>query len=75
MNTLFTELEYAIYRDCENSFPDRIRPNKDAAAYFGDIKLIAVANEETLNEIEMILIYHFTELLHPPKMAKYVLKN
>ncbi|GAG46470.1 unnamed protein product, partial [marine sediment metagenome] len=31
---------------------------------------------KTLNEIEKILIYHFTEILgRPPKMAKYILKS
>ena len=43
---------------------------------FGNLKLIAEAKEKTLNEIEKILIGHFTELLgHRPKMAKYFLKS
>jgi DNA repair protein RecO (recombination protein O) len=37
---------------------------------------IAESQEETLNEIEKILISHFTELLgRPPKMAKYILTS
>jgi len=41
-----------------------------------DAKLIAEAQERTLNEIEKILVHHFTEILHrQPKMAKYVLKS
>jgi hypothetical protein len=36
--------------------------------------MIAESEEKTLNEIEKVLIYHFTELLHrPPKMAKHIL--
>jgi len=58
--------------DCEAGFPDRIRLNAQAANAMADLKLIGKANEKTLNEIEKILIYHFTELLgHPPRMAKY----
>ncbi len=65
-----------ICRDCEASFPDKIRLTKMAANCLANVKLIAEADEETLNEIEKILIYHFTEILgRPPKMAKYILKN
>jgi len=36
--------------------------------------MIAESHEKTLNQIEKILISHFTELLgKPPKMAKYIL--
>ena len=63
-----------ICRDCEASFTDKIRLTKNAANCLANLKLIGDANEKTLNEIEKILVYHFTELLHhPPKMAKYVL--
>jgi recombinational DNA repair protein (RecF pathway) len=65
-----------ICRDCEASFPDKIVLTKNAANCLANAKLIAEAQEKTLNEIEKILIHHFTELLHkPPKMAKYILKN
>ncbi|MHC4752739.1 MAG: DNA repair protein RecO [Planctomycetota bacterium] len=65
-----------ICRDCEASFADKIRLTKNAANALNNLKLIGDANEETLNEIEKILISHFTELLHhPPKMAKYILKG
>jgi DNA repair protein RecO (recombination protein O) len=64
-----------ICRDCEASFPDKIILTKNAANCLANAKLIAETNEKTLNEIEKILIHHFTELLHkPPKMAKYILK-
>jgi DNA repair protein RecO (recombination protein O) len=63
-----------ICRDCESSFPDKIRLNKSAAACLIRLKQIPDAAEETLREIENILVRHFTELLgHPPKMARHVL--
>ncbi len=63
-----------ICRDCEASFPDKIRLTKTAANCLANVKLIAEADEKTLNEIEKVLIYHFTETLgHRPKMAKYIL--
>jgi DNA repair protein RecO (recombination protein O) len=63
-----------ICRDCEASFPDKIRLSQAAANCLGNLKLIAEAKEKTLNEIERILIGHFTELLgHKPKMAKHFL--
>lgn len=65
-----------VCRDCEASFPDRIRLSGPAASCLSNLKMIAGADEKTLNEIEKVLIYHFTELLHrPPKMAKYILKG
>ena len=63
-----------ICRDCEASFPDKIRLSQLAANCLGNLKLIAEAKEKTLKEIEKILIHHFTEFLgHQPKMAKYIL--
>jgi DNA repair protein RecO (recombination protein O) len=65
-----------ICRDCEGSFPDKIRLSPPAANCLGNLKLIAEANEKTLKEIEKILIGHFTELLgNQPKMAKHFLKS
>ena len=65
-----------ICRDCEASFPDKIRITKTAANCLTNLKLITDANEKTLNEIERVLIHHFTETLgKPPKMAKYILKS
>jgi DNA repair protein RecO (recombination protein O) len=65
-----------ICRDCEASFPDKIGLTKNAANCLANAKLIAEAQERTLNEIEKIMVHHFTELLHkPPKMAKHILKN
>jgi DNA repair protein RecO (recombination protein O) len=65
-----------ICKDCEASFPDKIKLSKNATDCLTNAKLLTEATEKTLNEIEMVLIKHFTEILHcPPKMAKYVLKN
>ena len=65
-----------ICRDCEESFPDKIRISRAAANALGSLKLIAGSELAVLSEIERILIYHFTEILgRPPKMAKYILKN
>jgi len=65
-----------ICQDCENSFPDKIRLNDDTADYLGNLTKLRQAPEKTLNEIEKVLVRHFTELLHrPPKMAKYILQS
>jgi len=65
-----------VCRDCEASFPDKIKLSKNAANCLANAKLIAETNKKTLNEIEKILVHHFTEILHhQPKMAKYVLKS
>ncbi len=65
-----------ICRDCEASFPDKIRLSKKAAGCLVNLQLIADADEKTLNEIEKLLIGHFTEILHhQPKMAKHILKD
>ena len=63
-----------ICRDCEASFPDKLRLTQTAANCLSNLKLLAESQEKTLNEIETVLIHHFTELLgHKPKMAKYIL--
>jgi len=65
-----------ICRDCESSFPDKIRLSKTASNCLSNLKLIAEAKEKILKEIEKVLITHFTELLgHRPKMAKHFLKS
>jgi DNA repair protein RecO (recombination protein O) len=64
-----------VCRDCEPSFPDKIRLTTHAAACLTDLKQLAESQEKTLNEIERLLVSHFTELLgHRPKMAKHILK-
>jgi len=63
-----------ICRDCEASFPDKLRLTQTAANCLANLKLLAESQEKTLNEIETVLIHHFTELLgRKPTMAKYIL--
>ena len=63
-----------VCRDCETGFTEKIKLTSQTASCLADLKLIAETKEKTLNEIEKILVYHFTEILHhPPKMAKYIL--
>ncbi|MHC4070033.1 MAG: DNA repair protein RecO [Planctomycetota bacterium] len=65
-----------ICRDCEASFPDKIRLSKNAAGCLTNLKMIAESKGKTLNEIEKVLIHHFTNTLgRPPKMAKHILEN
>ena len=62
-----------VCRDCEMSFPDKIRLGPKAAHALADIKRIAQADQATLDEIEQVLIHHFTHILgRPPKLAKHV---
>jgi len=63
-----------ICRDCESSFIDKIKLSDRAAKCLVSLKTISGADEKTLQEIERLLIHHFTVLLHKcPKMAKHVL--
>ena len=63
-----------ICRDCEASFPDKVRLTQTAANCLSNLKLLAKSQEKTLIEIETVLVGHFTELLgRKPKMAKYIL--
>jgi len=62
-----------VCRDCEMSFPDKIRLSPKAAHCLTDIKRLAQADQATLDEIEQVLIHHFTHILgRPPKLAKHV---
>jgi DNA repair protein RecO (recombination protein O) len=63
-----------ICRDCEAAFPDKIRLSPNAADCLSNLKLLTGAQENTIKEIEKLLIHHLTEILgHKPKMAKYIL--
>ena len=65
-----------ICRDCESSFPDKIRLTKEASGCLTSLKQIPGSAEKTLKEIEKIIINHMTELLgRTPKMAKHILMN
>ncbi len=65
-----------VCRDCEAAFPDKIRVAASVADCLADLKLLANAKEQTLEQIEKLLISHFTETLgRRPKLAKHILKN
>ncbi|MBN1509110.1 MAG: DNA repair protein RecO [Sedimentisphaerales bacterium] len=63
-----------ICRDCEMSFPDKVRFGIEALHTLSDLKQIAQVDEKTLDEIEHLMIHHFTHLLgRSPKLAKHIL--
>ena len=63
-----------ICPDCDAAFTDKQNVQLNASAAMADLYLFKNADAQTLMQIEKILIYHFTELLHkPPKMAKHFL--
>ena len=65
-----------ICRDCESSFPDKIRLTKEASTCLVSLKQIPGSSEKTLKEIEKVLIHHLTGLLgRRPKMAKHILRQ
>lgn len=65
-----------ICRDCEMSFTDKIKLSKNVVACLASLKQIPVSTEETLVEIEKVMVRHFTELLgRPPRMAKHILRT
>lgn len=62
-----------ICRDCEMNYPDKVRLSVKAVNTLADVKRIVNADEKTLDEIERVLIRHFTEILgRRPKTADYV---
>ena len=64
-----------VCQDCEMSFPDRVRLSVTAVNGLANLRQLAPSSESVLDEIESVLIHHFTETLgHRPKMAKHVLK-
>ena len=65
-----------ICRDCEPSFPDKIRLTKEASACLSSLRQIPDSDEKTLKEIEKVLVHHLTGILgRTPKMAKHILEN
>ncbi len=65
-----------VCKDCEPAFPDRIKLSRNAAGCLTNLKHIPDAAENTLREIQKVLVHHFTQLLgRPLKMAKHILKG
>jgi DNA repair protein RecO (recombination protein O) len=58
--------------DCESSFVDKLRLDRDCATCMSDLRKLTSATDKTIAQFEKIITYHFTSLMHrPPKMAKY----
>jgi len=65
-----------VCRDCEASFPDKIRLSRNGSGCLTNLKMLAETNKKTLSEVEKVLVRHFTETLgRPPKMAKHIFEN
>ena len=65
-----------ICRDCEMSYPDKIGLGLAAARSWADLKQIPRLQDNGLDEIERVLIHHFTETLgRRPRMARHILKG
>jgi DNA repair protein RecO (recombination protein O) len=63
-----------ICRDCDMSFPDKVKLSKEVAYCLANLKNIPKANEQTLNQIERIIINLLASHMQKmPKMAKYIL--
>lgn len=65
-----------VCQDCEMSFPDKIRLRAQSVHGLANLRQLAEMPERTLDEIERVLIHHFTETLgHPPKLARHILRT
>jgi len=65
-----------VCRDCEGSFIDKTLLSRGCFECFFDLRRIGSASEGVLFEMEIILVYHFTEVMgRIPKMGKYFLKK
>lgn len=62
-----------VCRDCENSFPDKIRLSPQAARALTNLNRLSETSIDNLHEIEKMLINYLRDLMHKwPKMAKYI---
>ncbi|MHC4521691.1 MAG: DNA repair protein RecO, partial [Planctomycetota bacterium] len=50
-----------VCQDCEMSFPDKIRLRTRSVTGLANLRQLADAPERTLDDIERVLIHHFTE--------------
>jgi DNA repair protein RecO (recombination protein O) len=63
-----------ICRDCQGSFPDKIRLTAETAKYLADPKMTPKISKSALKNVEDIFIRYITDMLgRPPRMAKYIL--
>ncbi len=64
-----------VCRDCQGTSPDRTRLTKRAAQGLASIESLASADDQTIGQVEEILMGYITDTLgRPPKMAKYILQ-
>ncbi|MHC4264922.1 MAG: DNA repair protein RecO [Planctomycetota bacterium] len=62
-----------VCRDCEGGFADKIRITSECAESLSNIKLLADAEDEVLQEIEGLLVSYFSDILgRRPRMARYI---
>jgi len=62
-----------LCKDCETSFPEKMRLTKSAADCLANPAAIAQAKKTTLKQVEQALVSYFTyNLGRPPKMAKHI---
>jgi DNA repair protein RecO (recombination protein O) len=65
-----------VCRDCQGSFPDKIRLTAETAKYIADPKLPDKISQSELKNVEDIFIRYITDMLgRPPRMAKYILNS
>ena len=61
-----------LCNECETAFVEKYAVDVSNLTILQNPAKLPKANMKQLHEIEQLLIYHFTELLHkPPRMAKY----
>jgi recombinational DNA repair protein (RecF pathway) len=62
-----------ICRDCEMNYADRVQLSVEATAALADLKQLLRLEPARLDEIESLLIRHFTETLgQRPRMADHI---
>jgi DNA repair protein RecO (recombination protein O) len=65
-----------ICRDCQGSFPDKIRLTPEVAKCLANTKILSDAAQSALKIVQDILIRYITDMLgRPPRMAKYILNS
>jgi DNA repair protein RecO (recombination protein O) len=63
-----------ICRDCEISFADKIRLDRDVADCLVNLGQIPTSTEKILTDVERVMVRHLTELLgRPPRMAQHII--
>lgn len=63
-----------LCRDCDMSFPDKVKLSKATAYCLANLKDIPQANDQTLNRVERIIVNLLASHMQKmPKMAKYIL--